>query len=229
MNASATPVVPSGGSSRIPVAIVDDDVGVRLSLRLMLRRSDLFDCVAEFDSGDAALAHLPQQSVAVVMMDLKMPGTDGVTCIRRLRERGHSGKVVVLSGYFDGQSMQEAARAGADGFLTKPVKPGDLVAALEYCWSGGIPLAADLRSYLERPHPPAAPAKVADPMLTELENRILGELETGDTYAQIADRLKLSEPVLKKAVHTAYGKLGTNNKVSALKRWHQHRREQIPE
>ena len=131
MNISATTPAPAGVSPRIPVAIVDDDVGVRLSLRLMLRRSDLFECVAEFDSGDAALANFPQRSVAVVMMDLKMPGTDGVTCIRRLRERGHSGKVVVLSGYLDAQSIQEAARAGADGFLTKPVKPGDLVAALE--------------------------------------------------------------------------------------------------
>jgi DNA-binding NarL/FixJ family response regulator len=167
--------------------------------------------------------------VAVVMMDLKMPGTDGVTCIRRLRERGHSGKVVVLSGYLDAQSIQEAARAGADGFLTKPVKPGDLVAALEYCWSGGIPLAADLRSYLERPQPAPTSAKVADPLLTELENRILDELQTGDTYAQIADRLKLSEAVLKKAVHTAYGKLGVNNKVSALRKWHQHRRGQNPD
>jgi DNA-binding NarL/FixJ family response regulator len=196
----------------IRIVVADDHAVVRQGLRSFLGLQDDMEVVGEAEDGAQAVEAVERLAPDVVLMDLVMPGVDGIEAIRRIHERSPGTRVVVLTSYADDTKVVPAVRAGAAGFLLKDVQPAELAAAIRVVAAGGAQLA------------PAVTARVlqevvtggaADPGLTPREREVLAHLGRGLTNRQIAAALVLSEKTVKTHVSNILGKLGVPDRTQA--------------
>src|SRR5919197_542532 len=155
----------------IRVLIADDHTVVRQGLRTFLDLQPGVEVVAEAADGDEAVDAATRLEPDVVLMDLVMPGTDGVEAIRRLRERGLASRVIVLTSFVDDDKLFPAVRAGAAGYLLKDVQPQELVAAIRAVHAGESPVDPAVAGRLLAEV--AAPAQGPRQPLTAREREVL--------------------------------------------------------
>lgn len=212
------------------VAIVEDDRHYRASLETLFTHAPDFEWAESFTSGDAMLEALdrtvPESAGPpwdLVLMDLDLPGTDGVTCTRLLKERSAGLPVVVVTVSEDPDTVLRAICAGADGYLAKRTPPVDLIAELRVVLAGGAPLSAGvartvltlIREPTERRRP-ATPT--ADLHLTEREQDVLRRLVQGLSYQRVADDLGISLDTVRTHVRRVYSKLQVHSVAQAVSR-----------
>jgi len=196
----------------IRVLLVDDHPVVRQGLRALLSTQDGIDVVGEAADGEAAVAAAERLSPDVVLMDVVMPGIDGVEALRRICERRSQTRVVMLTSYADERQAMEAVDAGASGFLLKDASPRDVVAAIRAAHRGEAVLHPSVAAKLlaERRRPPAAHAD-----LTARELEVLRLIARGLQNKQIAAQLHLSEKTVKTHVSAILRKLGVADRTQA--------------
>jgi DNA-binding NarL/FixJ family response regulator len=203
----------------IRVLIADDQALVRSGFRLIVEnRSDL-EVVGEAEDGDEAVRLALEREPDVILMDVRMPGVDGIEATRRIVAAGSRARILVLTTFDLDEYVYAAVRAGASGFLLKDVRPGDLAEAIRLVAAGNALLGPTVtRRLLERfadEHPPGqAAAEVA--RLTEREREVLSLLASGLSNAEIAGRLVLSETTVKTHVSSILRKLGVRDRVQAV-------------
>ena len=140
MNDSHDPVgVVDKVTKTTTVAIVDDDASVRRRLRGILQRSQRVKCVGEFGSAEQALEEVPRLSPQVVLMDINLPGMNGVECVRRLASLAPRTQFIMLTVHDDTAAIFDSLAAGASGYLLKPVRGSELLAAVLDVFTGGAP------------------------------------------------------------------------------------------
>ncbi|WP_372451205.1 response regulator [Nonomuraea rhizosphaerae] len=193
--------------------IVDDHPVVREGLRGMLVAEPDIEVVGEAGSGDEAVVLAPRVRPDVILMDLRMPGGDGVGAIRRLR---HAYRIIVLTTYEDDAEIRRAIAAGAAGYLLKDVSRHDLAAAVRTAAGGGLVLSPSVSARLASwPGPPASEcAPVVG--LSAREREVLELVADGLTNGEIARRLFIGEATVKTHLVRAYGKLGVTDRTSAV-------------
>ncbi|MEU6622647.1 response regulator transcription factor [Streptomyces litmocidini] len=203
------------------VVIVDDQALVRTGFRMILA-ADGIDVVAEAADGDAAVAAVRRTRPDVVLMDIRMPGTDGLEATRRILADGTAPpRIVVLTTYDLDQYVYAALAAGASGFLLKDVTPEHLTAAVRLVRSGDALLApAVTRRLVERfaapsRTRPAAPHRELA-TLTPRELEVLEALARGHTNAELAARFGLSEATVKTHVARVLQKLRLRDRAQAV-------------
>jgi DNA-binding NarL/FixJ family response regulator len=209
-------------ADRIGVLIVDDQALVRVGFRMILEIEPDLEVVGEAADGDQAVARATELQPDVVLMDVRMPGTDGITATRQLTESGVCrARVVMLTTFDMDEYVYEALRAGASGFLLKDVQPELLVAGIRAVHSGESLLAPTvtrrmIESYLDRPR--AVDTKTRDrlPSLTARELETLRLMARGLTNAEIASQLFVSETTVKTHVGRVLMKLGLRDRVQAV-------------
>ena len=196
----------------IRVLLVDDHPVVRQGLRALLSTQEGIDVVGEAEDGDAAVAAAERLSPDVVLMDVVMPGTDGVEALRRICERRSQTRVVMLTSYADERRAMEAVDAGASGFLLKDASPRDVVAAIRAAHRGEAVLHPSVAAKLlaERRRPPAAHAD-----LTARELEVLRLIAGGLQNKQIAAQLHVSEKTVKTHVSAILRKLDVADRTQA--------------
>jgi two-component system, NarL family, response regulator LiaR len=196
----------------IRVLLVDDHPVVRQGLRALLSTQEGIDVVGEAEDGDAAVAAAERLSPDVVLMDVVMPGTDGVEALRRICERRSQTRVVMLTSYADERRAMEAVDAGASGFLLKDASPRDVVAAIRAAHRGEAVLHPSVAAKLlaERRRPPAAHAD-----LTARELEVLRLIAGGLQNKQIAAELHVSEKTVKTHVSAILRKLDVADRTQA--------------
>jgi DNA-binding NarL/FixJ family response regulator len=179
------------------------------------------DVLGEAGDGDAAVSEALWLRPQVVVMDIRMPGMDGLEATRRLMQGGPDGVAVLVLTTFDlDEYVFEALRAGASGFLLKDAPPEDLLAGVHTVAGGAALLApAVTRRVIERfaalpPGRPELAARMAD--LTAREREVLGLLARGLTNAEIADDLVISDGTVKTHVAHVLAKLGLRDRVQAV-------------
>jgi DNA-binding NarL/FixJ family response regulator len=200
------------------VLLVDDHPLVRQGLRAVLAVSDI-DVVGEARDGGEAVALAASLHPDVVVMDLHMPGVDGIEATRRLAATDRAPAVLVLTMYEDDDTVFAAVQAGAAGYLVKGADGADIVAAVRSAASGqavfGAPLARRLRTWFSaRPHE----ADVPFPELTGRERDILDQLAGGLTNAEIGERLYLSSKTIANNVSGILNKLHLTQRSQAIVR-----------
>jgi DNA-binding NarL/FixJ family response regulator len=196
----------------IRVLIVDDHPVVRDGLRGMLTGGG-FTVVAEAADGAEALALAEEHQPDVVLMDLRMPGVDGVTAIGRLIERGIPAKVLVLTTYDTESDVLRAIEAGATGYLLKDAHRDELFRAVRAAARGEAVLAPSVASRLMgRVRTPAPVSEV----LSGRELEVLGLIARGATNREAARQLFISEATVKTHLMHIYGKLGVNDRAAAV-------------
>jgi DNA-binding NarL/FixJ family response regulator len=121
----------------ITVAIVEDDSRIRRSLAAILARADDVKCVGEFPSGEAALAQLPALKPRIVLMDINLPGMDGIECVRKLASQLPETQIVMLTIHEDSDAIFQSLSAGASGYLLKPSRAPEIIAAVRDVFAGG--------------------------------------------------------------------------------------------
>jgi DNA-binding NarL/FixJ family response regulator len=206
----------------IRVAVVDDDALLRAGLRLLLETQDDLKVVAEAETGREALRRCRALSPDVVLMDLRMPGMDGIEATRRLTAEPGGTRVLVLTTFDDETGMFDAIRAGASGFLLKRATPEELLAGVRAVAAGeGLVSPAMtlrlLRGYAAAvPAPPDQDVQRRIAALTAREREVLVLLARGLSNAEIADRARVAEATAKTHVARVLAKLGVRDRVQAV-------------
>jgi DNA-binding NarL/FixJ family response regulator len=207
---------------RIKVLIADDQVLVRRGFRLVLEIEDDLEVVGEAGDGNEAVAQTRRLRPDVVLMDVRMPGTDGIEATRTLSADPAIGSRVVMLTTFDlDEYVYEALRAGASGFMLKDVQPELLVAGIRAVHAGESLLAPSVtrrlvESYLRRPGLVSTEARLRLATLTSRERETLAMLARGLTNAEIAAELVVSETTVKTHVGRVLMKLALRDRVQAV-------------
>ena len=193
--------------------LVDDHAVVRSGLSKFLMVYPDLELVGEADSGEEAVQRCQLLRPDVVLMDLKMPGMDGVTATRLIRQKYPATQVVVLTSFHDEAMVQGALQAGAIGFLLKDVTAAELAQAVRSARAGRMTLASEATQALInaaiQPPPPGDD-------LTSHEREVLALMVEGLSNNQIADRLVLSVSTVKFHVSSILSKLGVESRVAAV-------------
>jgi DNA-binding NarL/FixJ family response regulator len=198
----------------IRVLIVDDHPVVRRGLRALLEVQDGIEVAGEAGDGAAALALDAEHAPDVILLDLKLPGPDGIAVLGELRTRGSTARVLVLTSATDPGSASVAVRSGAAGVLYKDVDPDALVRAIRSVHDGHLLLAPEAAGSLVRPAGVPGPAAGLD-ALTGREREVLAELTKGRSNREIARALSVSEKTVKAHVSSVLAKLGVQDRTQA--------------
>jgi DNA-binding NarL/FixJ family response regulator len=189
---------------------VDDHPAVRQGLALLLASVDDIDLVESVDSGEAALDAIEKYQPAVVIVDVRLPGIDGISAVKRIAERAPNVKTVVFSAYGDKRLLSDAIAAGARGYVMKGSPPEDLVRAIRTVDTG--------KAFVD---PSLSPALLmtqgmVDAPLSEREREILQLLAEGLHTEEVAERIGLSAETVKSDTKRATTKLEADGRVHAV-------------
>ncbi len=216
----------TGTVERIRVALVDDQSLVRGGLNMIISSQPDLEVVAEAGTGREALQALAATPADVVLMDVRMPGMDGIETTAALLEQAGRlhprvpHRVIVLTTFDLDDYALEAIRAGASGFLLKDGRPEDLVAAIRTVHSGDAVIAASTTKRLLDHFVPLMAAPPAPPAgldrLTEREREVLELIARGRSNGEIAQDLFLSEATVKTHVGRVLAKLDLRDRVQAV-------------
>lgn len=190
-------------ADQIRVLIVDDHPVVRQGLRTFLDLQDGLTVVGEADDGETAVEIADEVKPDVILLDLRMPGSDGVHALRGLAERRNPAKVLVITSYTDPAAVLPAVRAGAAGYVYKDVDPPALASAIRAVHAGHVLLNPDVAKLLAAGD--TAPIGVT---LTPREREVLVEVAQGRSNREIAKALSLSEKTVKTHVSAIMSKMG---------------------
>ncbi len=201
------------------VLIVDDDPLVRSALSLMLGGQVDLEVIGEAADGRAGIRQVDALSPDVVLMDIRMPGLNGLEATRLLHERAEPPRVIVLTTFDADDYVVGALEAGADGFLMKDTPPAAIVEAIRKVADGEAMLSPTAtRTVVDRLRSSGSDARTGDAvkrlaLLTDRERQVAVAVGRGLSNAEIAGELHLSVPTVKAYVSRLFEKLGTTNRV----------------
>jgi DNA-binding NarL/FixJ family response regulator len=209
---------PEPDDGRIRVCLVDDHAVVRRGLRGYLDLVEDIEVVGEAADGEAALDMVAALVAAgraphVVLMDLLMPGTDGVTATRLLTQRFEGVAVVAMTSYSEVDRIRGALEAGASGYLLKDAEAEDVVDGIRRAHRGEMPLGPAVSRQLARAI--SAPGRAAIDTLTTREHEVLVLVAAGLSNRAIASRLSISERTARTHVSSILDKLGLRSRTQA--------------
>jgi len=205
------------------VLIVDDQPLQRFGFRMLLDSTEEFTVVGEAENGAAAVRRTAELTPDVVLMDVRMPGVDGIEATRRILAAGGRSRILVLTTFDLDEYAYAALRAGASGFLLKDARPDELLSGIRAVAAGDAVVAPGLTrrllSTFTRGLPTGTDQAAGDPRLrslTEREREVLLDMGTGLTNGEIAQHLHLSESTIKTHVGRVLAKIGARDRVHAV-------------
>lgn len=226
MHPEHAPPEPPAAAEVIRVAIIEDDAGTRRGLRDIIESDPACQCVGEFRSVAKAVAGIPGVAPRVVLVDVNLPDGTGVDCVRQLAPTMPETEFVMLTLYQDGDILFDALAAGAHGYLIKPVRVDELLAAIHDVVAGGAPMSSlvarrIVRSF-ERLAPPGfAPLPKSEETadLAPREREVLDLLATGAMYKEVAKHLGVSRNTVITYIRRIYKKLHVHSRHHAVERY----------
>lgn len=198
----------------IRVLLVDDHQVVRRGLRTFLEIQDDIEVVGEAADGAEGVARTEELRPDVVLMDIKMPGTDGIEALRRLRELDNPAKVLIVTSFTEQRTVVPALRAGASGYVYKDVDPDVLAGAIRSVHAGHVLLQPEVAGALLAQDEPGTGTGRGS-TLTEREREVLGLIADGRSNREIARALVLSEKTVKTHVSNILMKLDLADRTQA--------------
>ncbi|MEL7208033.1 MAG: response regulator transcription factor [Actinomycetota bacterium] len=204
----------------IRVVLVDDDALLRAGLRMIIEQSHDMVVVGEADDGDLVAGIVDRERPDVVLMDIRMPGMNGIEATRRLVATRSAARVIMLTTFEMEEYVFGALRAGASGFLLKRTRPEDLLAGIRSVAAGdGLLSPSVTRRLIEAFTADAPSAATRDPRLDELTDRereVLVKMAGGLNNDEIAAELYIAQNTVKTHVKRVLGKLGARDRVQAV-------------
>ena len=201
---------------QIKVAIVDDDEGIRTSLSALIRRSSTLRLTGDYPDAETAVKEIPRHAPDVVLMDINLPGMNGVECVRQLKTALPAVQFLMLTVYEDSDSLFKSFKAGASGYLLKRTASARLVEAIRDVHGGGSPMTPQLARRVVQFFSRPGEAEPSLAKLTPGEKEFLEQLANGYAYKEIADRLNISIDTVRSYVRTVYEKLHVHSRTEAV-------------
>src|SRR2546421_10285386 len=200
----------------IKVAIVEDDEGIRTSLAALIRRAPSLRLAGDYPDAETALKEIPRQPPDVVLMDINLPGVNGVECVRQLKANVPAVQFLMLTVYEDSDSLFNSLKAGASGYLLKRTASARLLEAIRDVHSGGSPMSPHLARRVVQFFSKPAEGESPIARLTPGEREFLDQLANGYAYKEIADRMTISIDTVRSYVRTVYEKLHVHSRTEAV-------------
>jgi DNA-binding NarL/FixJ family response regulator len=201
------------------VSIVEDNEQLRSTLVRMLNRAEGFRCLGDYAAAEAALEAIPKNAPNVVLMDINLPGMNGVECVRKLKQLAPTIQVVMLTAYEDTENIFNSLAAGASGYLLKRSKSAEILEALRDVQNGGSPMTTHIaRKVVQSFQANAAATLPAEPseQLSPREQEVLDLLSQGFMYKEIADKLGISFETVRTYIRRIYEKLHVRTRTEAV-------------
>jgi len=204
----------------ITVAIVEDNEQLRGTLARMLNKAEGFRCIAQHPTAEAALEHLPKEKPEVVLMDINLPGINGVECVQKLKQTAPEILAVMLTAYEDTENIFAALAAGAAGYLLKRAPRAEILDAIREVHRGGSPMTTHIARKVVQSFqkPVAAPATPSEPAaeLSAREQEVLDHLSHGFLYKEIAEKMGISYETVHTYIRRIYEKLQVRTRTEAV-------------
>ncbi|MFC2973026.1 two-component system response regulator NarL [Azotobacter bryophylli] len=199
--------------SRHTILLVDDHPMMRRGMRQLLELEDDLQVIGEAGNGEDALALVPQLAPELIMLDNNMPQLNGIETLKRLRQEGYTGKVLLFTVSDAEEDVRDALQYGADGYLLKDMEPEKLIQQVREVLAGDLvvsPALARVMAQALRPQP-----AVAQVELTERERQVLKMIASGHSNKMIGRKLGITEGTVKVHVKNLLAKLGLRSRVEA--------------
>ena len=200
----------------ITVSIVEDSDKLRETLVRVLNRADGFCCVSQYANAEDALKDLPQMKPDVVLMDINLPGMNGVECVRQLKKIAPEIQVMMLTVYEDTENIFDALAAGANGYMLKRTSSKELLEAIHDVQRGGSPMTMHIARKVVQSFQRTAAAVAQTENLSEREQQVLDLLSQGLMYKEIADKLQISYETVHTYIRRIYEKLQVRTRTEAV-------------
>jgi len=202
----------------ISVSIVEDDAPLRGILSEWIRSADGFKFLGVHENAEVALGALLQEKPSVVLMDINMPGMNGIECVRRLKPQMRDTQFVMLTVYEDPDHIFKALSSGASGYMLKRTPRAVLLAALKDVHAGGSPMSSNIaRKIVQSFQRFSNTSAIAEPdNLSPREREVLELLARGYLYKEIAEALHISVPTVNSHIRRIYEKLHVRSRSQAV-------------
>jgi DNA-binding NarL/FixJ family response regulator len=200
----------------ITVSIVEDNEQLRGTLARVINRADGFRCLSQYGDAESALQSLTKDQPGVVLMDINLPGMNGVECVQRLKQVAPKIQVVMLTVYEDTDNIFNALAAGAAGYLLKRTKSAELLEAIREVHRGGSPMTTHIARKVTQSFQRAGPSTQPTENLSEREQEVLDCLSQGFLYKEIAEKLHISYETVHTYIRRIYEKLQVRTRTEAV-------------
>ncbi len=201
----------------IRISIVEDDREIRNMLEETISSEKGFQCDSVFENGEEALKRIPLRKPDVILMDINLPGMNGIECVKRLIEICPGIQVMMCTVYEEDEKIFNALLAGATGYIVKKTPPEKLVIAIRELHEGGSPMSASIArrvvSMMLTPKPVMTQEASA---LTTRERELLNLLSHGYRYKEIAEKLFISIETVRRHTQSIYRKLHVQSRTDAI-------------
>ena len=204
----------------ISISIVEDNDKLRGTLAKLIGRTEGFRFISDYASAEDALAALPKVKPEVVLMDINLPGINGVECVRKLKQLLPQTQVMMLTVYEDTENIFNALAAGANGYMLKRTPTKELIEAIREVHRGGSPMTTHIaRLVVQSFQKPVAAAaasggEISD--LSEREQQVLDLLAQGLIYKEIAEKLNIGYETVHTYIRRIYEKLQVRTRTEAV-------------
>ena len=205
--------------SQTNIAIFENNDAYRNSLALYFLECPDIVVSATYSDGKNAAQRIADSGAELVLMDIDMPGVNGIEATREIKQHHPATQVLILTVFDENERVFDAICAGADGYILKSSPPHEIVRAIQDCMNGGSPISASIaRKVLQLfAHPALRPAATSQlPGLTDKEKLVLQQLVEGDSYKMIAEHLNISLDTVRFHIRNIYQKLHVNSATEAV-------------
>ncbi len=200
----------------ITISLVEDNNQLRATLARLFDGAEGFHCVSQYANAEDALAGLPKDKPDVVLMDINLPGINGVECVRRLKQIAPGIPAVMLTAYEDTENIFAALAAGATGYLLKRAPRAELLDAIREVRRGGSPMTTHIARKVVLSFQKQSPAADAGEALSAREQEVLNFLSQGFLYKEIADKMGISYETVHTYIRRIYEKLQVRTRTEAV-------------
>jgi DNA-binding NarL/FixJ family response regulator len=200
----------------ISVSIVEDDAHVRASLAKLIDSSSGYRCVSQHGSAENALLEIPRVKPDVTLMDINLPGVNGVECARRLKPQLPATQIIMLTVYQNTEHIFNALAAGATGYMLKQTPPNELLAAIRDVHAGGSPMSGHIARKIVQSFQQPAPTSPEAQSLSPRESQVLDLLAKGYLYKEIAETMKVTYATVHTHIRHIYEKLHVRSRTEAV-------------
>ncbi len=200
----------------ITVSIVEDNDKLRGTLARVLNRAEGFRCVSDYGNAEDALKDLPNVKPEVVLMDINLPGMNGVECVRQLKQVLPTVQVMMLSVYEDTDNIFNALAVGANGYLLKRTPQAQLLEAICDVHRGGSPMTTHIARKVVQSFQRSQASAAQTDSLSEREQQVLELLSQGLIYKEISEKLGISYETVHTYIRRVYEKLQVRTRTEAV-------------
>lgn len=203
-------------SELIKILIVEDDEQVRNGLRMLIDGSEGFSCQFACGSAEEALTSIPECMPDVILMDIKLPGMNGIECVVHVKNNWPHIQVMMLTVFNNTDEIYKSLTAGATGYLLKKTPPSKLLEAINEIINGGSPMSGEIARKVVQTFLKPVIHEIPEAKLTSREEEILTYLSKGYLYKEIAAELFISIETVRTHIRKIYQKLQVRTRTEAL-------------